>query len=790
MRNTLGKKQIPQDLGRPASDAALREYYDRNYHQLLPIIAEKVHQEKVQQEELKAVKARLNFEEVSQHSESVTPSRRRDLKKRLGEEEDGTESPVIIEVEIRGHFFHRMCVNEGSSSEIQYEDCFNRFRPKVRSQMVRAATPLVGFSGDIIWPLGQISLIVKIGDEEHSTSTWMNFMVVRSPFPYNGIIGRLGVRRIQAVPSTAHGMLKIPVTGETVTLRSRRIIPLECTMVSGPGTHQPIIDQVIKEKIQVPIHPEYPKQTIAIGSTLTKDGRKELCGLLRRNLDIFAWKPSDMTGVSRNIAEQRLNIREGCLPVRQKKKGQAPERNKAIYEEVEKLVNDGIMKEVHYHNWLSNPVMVKQHDGSWRMCVDFKDLNKACLKDGYPLPEIGWKDVQRLNGKLASVNRFLSKSTEKSQSFFKTLKKCTKKSDFQCTAKAEMAFKQMKKLIAELPMLTALKEKEQLIINLAAAKEVINAVLMMKRDRKPVPIYFVSRALQDTPMEDEEELSDPWILFTDGSSCIDGSGAGPILTNPEGMKFTYALRFRFDATNNEAEYEALIVGLRTAHHMGPGKVKFIIVAIDYFTKWIEAKPVATITGAPIMKFVWDNIGCRFSLPGEIISDNRKQFRDNPFKDWRKKLCIRKCFASVKQPQANGLVERANRSLGEGIKTRLDERSKNWLEEISHVLWAHRTMIKSSNGETPFSLTNQLRPYGRKKGASSNPRSKKAKPKWKNTIMPYASFKPGDLVYLNNEASYAKDGGKLGPKWEGPYEVTEALGKGAYKLRDRNGNVLP
>nr|GEZ56478.1 reverse transcriptase domain-containing protein [Tanacetum cinerariifolium] len=64
----------------------------------------------------------------------------------------------------------------------------------------------------------------------------------------------------------------------------------------------------------------------------------------------------------------------------------------------------------------------------------------------------------------------------------------------------------------------------------------------------------------DTLMEVEEELLEPWILFTDGSSCTDGSGAGLILTNPEGMEFTYALRFRFDATNNEAKYEVLIAG--------------------------------------------------------------------------------------------------------------------------------------------------------------------------------------------------------------------------------------
>nr|GEX54837.1 reverse transcriptase domain-containing protein [Tanacetum cinerariifolium] len=174
-------------------------------------------------------------------------------------QKDETEGPMIIEAEIEGHFVHRIYVDGGSSSANLYEHCFNRFRPKVRSQMVPAATPLVGFSGEIIWPLGQISLLVKIGDEEHSTSAWMNFMVVRLPSPYNEIIGRQG-----------------------------RIIPLECTIVSGPGTQQPVIDQVTEEKIQVAIHPEYPEQTIAIGSTLTQEGQKEPCGLLRRNLDIFA----------------------------------------------------------------------------------------------------------------------------------------------------------------------------------------------------------------------------------------------------------------------------------------------------------------------------------------------------------------------------------------------------------------------------------------------------------------------------------------------------------------------
>ncbi|GKC86471.1 reverse transcriptase domain-containing protein [Tanacetum coccineum] len=184
------------------------------------------------------------------------------------------------------------------------------------------------------------------------------------------------------------------------------------------------------------------------------------------------------------------------------------------------------------------------------------------------------KDVQKLNGKLASLNRFLSKSAEKSLSFFKTLKKCTKKSDFQWTAEAEAAFKEMKKLIAKLPTLTSPMEKEELIVYLAAAREAISAVLMTKREAKQMSVYFASCALQ-VLADFIDGKSGRWTLrlrpmasggwkhldhgvcFTDGSSCIDGFGAGLILTNPKRAEFTYALRFRFDTTNNEVLVEEL-----------------------------------------------------------------------------------------------------------------------------------------------------------------------------------------------------------------------------------------
>ncbi|GJW55223.1 reverse transcriptase domain-containing protein [Tanacetum coccineum] len=229
--------------------------------------------------------------------------------------------------------------------------------------------------------------------------------------------------------------------------------------------------------------------------------------------------------------------------------------------------------------------------------------------------------------------------------------------------------------------------------------------------------------------------------------------------------------------------------------------------MDYFTKWIEAKPIVTITGNQIKKFVWDSTVCRFSVPMVIISDNGKQFRDNPFKDWCEKLNIRQHFASVKYPQTNGLVKRANKSLGEGIKARLDKGSKDWMEKISHVLWAHRTMIKSSNGDTPFLLTYRtevvilaeigmptlrttkidmvqndealklnldLLEEKREQTAICEARSKTKIEKYYNSKVRNTSFKPGDLVYRSNDTIHAEYVRKLGPMWEGPYKVMEAL----------------
>nr|GEW34634.1 reverse transcriptase domain-containing protein [Tanacetum cinerariifolium] len=887
---------------------------------------------------------------------------------------NGTKGPLVIEAEIGEHVIHRMYIDGGSSMEILHEQCFNRLQPENKSQMVPATTSLTGFSGETIWPLGQLRLLVIIGDAAHSTKAWMNFMIVKSLSPYNGIIGRPGLKAIQAVPSTVHGMLKFSVEGGIVTICSTILILTECASVITSSVI-PSEERTRPANLKVALHPDFPDQEVAIGGTLSDKGCTELCSILKKNLDIFAWQPSDMTGVPRSVAEHRLNIREGYSP--------------AIQAEVQKLVEAGIMREVYYHDWLSNPVMTLTKATikySWQKRMKRRLLSTWGMGYCYTKMPFGLKNAgttyQRLMDKAfegqigRNIEVYVDDLVVKSYT------------EAEMMRDIEETFRILRKVNIKLnPKKCSFGLAEGVFLGYVVTPEGI----------KPCPDFLIEMpgdVSQAGPAAETQE--EPWTLFTDGSSCVDGSDAWLILTSPEGVEFTYALRFQFTASNNEAEYEALVAGLRIAAQMGvqnvqvlvevlenksieekeiatviekdgptwmtqlmdylkggvlpgdkkearklrfkarqyelmeeilyrrsflipwlrcvgllqaeyvmrdihegscsmhvgprsvlakairlgyywptmhkdahdmirkcndcqihrpitrhpqqpltpitapwlfykwridiagpfsegPGNVKFLIVAMDYFTKWIEAKAVATITGGQVTKFVWDTIVCHFGIPGEIISDNGKQFSDNPFKDWCDKLNITQRFASVKHSQSNRLVERANRNLGEGIKSRLGEGNKNWVEELPHVLWAHRAMIKSSHGDTPFSLTygteavipmeigmptyrtaavdvinnnDELRlnldllEERRERAAICEAKAKSKMTKYYNARVRDIAFKPGDFVYRNNDASHAVAGGKLGPKWEGPYEVTEALGNGAYKQRSMNGTILP
>nr|GFA00217.1 reverse transcriptase domain-containing protein [Tanacetum cinerariifolium] len=646
-------------------------------------------------------------------------------------------------------------------------------------------------------PLGQLKLLVTIGDATHSTKAWMNFMIVKSLPPYNDIIGRSGLKAIQAVLSTVHGMLKFPTEEGIVTIRSSLLIPAECASVDTSSV--------------TPGEKKARSANLTVPYTQTSPIKKWWWG------DRYPTK---------GALKHRLNVREGCPPVRQKKRGQAPERTKAIQAEVEKLIEAGIMREVYYHDWLSNPIMVKKHDGSWRMCVDFTDLNKACPHDCYPLPEIDWKVES-----LSADEEKTTFHTGHGVYCFTKMPFGLKNAGATYQRLMDKAFENQMGRNIEVyvdDLVVKSHTEAEMVKDMEETFQTLRKINMKLNPKKCS--FGLAEGVFIGPDDRTGDSPDASLLY---KPCVTGSetklltdGKTDFITGLCSKKTSKIFSgISYHASNNEAEYEALIVGLRIATQIGvkniqanvdsklvanqvlgtyiakednmikylniakglvlvevletksitakevtavieeegptwmtklvnylkekyimkeiregscsmyagprsvvakairlgyfwptmhkdaqdmirkcsdcqihrpvtrhpqqpltpitapwpfykwgidiagpfsegPGKVKFLIVAMDYFTKWIEAKAVATITGRQVKKFVWDNIVCRFGIPGEIISDNGKQFANNPFKDWCDKLNITQHFASVKHPQSNGLVERANRSLGE------------------------------------------------------------------------------------------------------------------------------
>nr|GEY13508.1 reverse transcriptase domain-containing protein [Tanacetum cinerariifolium] len=570
-----GKEPTPQDRGEPASDATLREYCDKNYNELMPIIAEKFNKEKERNEKLKEVKARLNFEGCSRRA-----WKSRSKKKKSSREEDDLSQPWVYEEidpftpRIRYfdfpktripshiktydesedpedhlkifqaaakterwvmptwcHMFNstltgnarvwfedlptesidsyddlkkafsenylqqKKCIKDpielqninqrdGESTEEVAASTHKRKKSFPPWKHQKATTPLIGFSDERIWPIGKIQLLVRIGDEEHSASAWMNFVVVRSPSSCNRIIRRPGVRKL--------------------------LVPLECALVSGPEETLPTTKPILEKRVKVEINPEYSGQTVMIGFTLTEGGRNKLCGILQHFKDLnkacpkdgyplseIDWKVESLCGFPFKCF---LDAYKGYHQIQMAKEDE---------EKTAFITSQGIFCYMKMPFGLRNVGATYQHlvDKAFHkhigriLEVYVDDLVIKIRTKAEIVRDIKemFKTLREINMKLNPKKctfGFLAKLAEKSLPFFKTLKKCTKKSDFYWTTEAKEAFKQIKQLIVELPMLTVPMEKDELIVYFDAAKETVSAVLMTEREAKQMPIYFVSRALR------------------------------------------------------------------------------------------------------------------------------------------------------------------------------------------------------------------------------------------------------------------------------------------------------
>jgi hypothetical protein len=249
-------------------------------------------------------------------------------------------------------------------------------------------------------------------------------------------------------------------------------------------------------------------------------------------------------------------------------------------------------------------------------------------------------------------------------------------------------------------------------------------------------------------------------------------------------------------------------------------LKYVVVAVEYFSKWIEAKPLATITSATVQKFFWQNIVCRFGLPKAITVDNRTQFDVETFKAFCDQIGTKIHFASVRHPESNGLVERAKRIIITGIMKSIFNRPRGkWPDELIKVVWNQNTIVSRSTEFTPFKLlfgdeaitpeearTGSIRTLAstedeedckilkdtiegtRLKAIEHINKYPTETVKWHDQKVRLKDIKLGHLVL--RRVANPDTVGKLQLKWEGPFLVVSLSRPESYRLKDMDDNDIP
>lgn len=239
---------------------------------------------------------------------------------------------------------------------------------------------------------------------------------------------------------------------------------------------------------------------------------------------------------------------------------------------------------------------------------------------------------------------------------------------------------------------------------------------------------------------------------------------------------------------------------------------FIIVAVDYFTKWAEAMPTLTKYGHTAVQFLFNHVISRFGVPQAIVTDHGKHFWNHMMTELTTQLGLKHDSSTPYYPQSNGQVEAINKILVTMLQRTVGMHKSNWHLMLFPALWAYRTSVKDATGFTPFQLVygleatlpieceipslklavellpnttpleerllylERLDETRRLANLAIETQKKRVKSRFDQTVHP-RSFNEGDLVLLYDQANDKLGAGKLESMWLGPYIVKKVLQKG-------------
>ncbi|XP_022848856.1 uncharacterized protein LOC111371185 [Olea europaea var. sylvestris] len=241
------------------------------------------------------------------------------------------DDALVIVGDIANFDVKRVLVDKGSAENVLTWDAFLGLKiPQKRLKVV--TTPLQGFGGATVIPEGTVELSVTLGTYPATVVIMTNFLVVKTPMAYNAIYGRPLLNAAGAVPSTYHQIMKFPTSRGIGSMRGDQHASRKCYVDSIQAKSPPSVMMLDVELPRERIKPLDMIEKIFIakgkeflvGTGLGSEEKDKLAKFLAGNLDVFAWNPKDIPGISPTVAQHRLGVQPGAKPVKQKKRNLAP----------------------------------------------------------------------------------------------------------------------------------------------------------------------------------------------------------------------------------------------------------------------------------------------------------------------------------------------------------------------------------------------------------------------------------------------------------------------------------
>ncbi|GAV77864.1 hypothetical protein CFOL_v3_21332, partial [Cephalotus follicularis] len=233
------------------------------------------------------------------------------------------DDPVVVTLMVELFTMKRILIDSGSSTDILYKHAFDQLRIPVE-QLKPVKTPLVGFAGEIVHPLGSVDLSVVTGIAPRQTQVQMTFLVVDTPSPYNAIIGRPGLNLMEAIVSTMHLLIKFPTRFGVGEARGDQQAARQCYKTSVAdrgkdkvfvvasvelrGDMEPERPQPAEDVVQVPLETGNSERVFQVGSQLEEAEKGELITFLRDNRNVFAWTTEEVPGISPSDMVHKLSV--------------------------------------------------------------------------------------------------------------------------------------------------------------------------------------------------------------------------------------------------------------------------------------------------------------------------------------------------------------------------------------------------------------------------------------------------------------------------------------------------